>query len=110
MQIRAIVLTASLLALPCVALATEHPCTEDAKKQSMQLLKFHTDNDKRAEISDYVTQLTSIQNPANKEQQFDVLELTGYVYKATFRIRMIYAQVQSPCALVGQEILSLVSL
>ena len=34
-----------------------------------------------------------------------MLELEGYVYKATYRMHFIYAQVEGSCVLMGQEIL-----
>ena len=35
----------------------------------------------------------------------DVLEVTGHVYKANYRMRLIYAQIKGSCLLMGQEIL-----
>jgi hypothetical protein len=37
--------------------------------------------------------------------RFDVLEVTGHVYKANYRMRLIYAQIKGSCLLMGQEIL-----
>jgi hypothetical protein len=37
--------------------------------------------------------------------RFDVLQVWGQAYKAEYRIRLIYAQVQGSCTLMGQEIL-----
>jgi hypothetical protein len=36
---------------------------------------------------------------------FDVLEVWGHIYKADYRMRLIYAQIKGSCALMGQEIL-----
>ncbi len=38
---------------------------------------------------------------------FDVLEVNGAVYKATYRMRFIYAQIPDACVLMGQEIIEL---
>jgi hypothetical protein len=37
--------------------------------------------------------------------RFDVLEVWGHIYKADYRMRLIYAQIKGSCALMGQEIL-----
>ena len=37
--------------------------------------------------------------------KFDVLEVWGYIYKAEYRMRFIYAQIPDSCLLMGQEIL-----
>ena len=36
---------------------------------------------------------------------FDVLEVEGSVYKANYRLRLIFAQIPGSCLLMGQEIL-----
>jgi hypothetical protein len=37
--------------------------------------------------------------------RFDVLEVYGSIYKATYRMRFIYAQIKGSRVLMGQEIL-----
>jgi hypothetical protein len=37
--------------------------------------------------------------------RLDVLEVWGYIYKAEYRMRFIYAQGAGQCVLMGQEIL-----
>jgi hypothetical protein len=37
--------------------------------------------------------------------RFDVLEVVGHIYKASYRMRLIYAQIKGSCVLMGQEIL-----
>jgi hypothetical protein len=37
--------------------------------------------------------------------RFDVLEVWGYIYKAQYRMRFLYAQIPDACVLMGQEIL-----
>jgi len=102
-------MNATLLALallvPATGFAAEHRCAADARVQARKLLVFHTEADRNVGIDEEVTQLSSIANPAAKQQRFDVLELHGYVYKANYRIRLLYAQVPGPCVLMGQEIL-----
>ena len=34
-----------------------------------------------------------------------MLEVWGYIYKAEYRMRFIYAQIPDSCLLMGQEIL-----
>ncbi len=83
-----------------------HPCTDEAKVQAAALLRFHYDV--TAEVSqgidDEVRQLAPVAALVGTGQ-FDVLELTGYIYRATYRIRLIYAQIPDSCVLMGQEIL-----
>ena len=51
-----------------------------------------------------------LRNPVNLRQRFDVLEVRGYVYKANYQMRLVYAQIPGACALMGQEILERASL
>jgi hypothetical protein len=89
-----------------------HPCSEDAKAKALALLRFHSEGDDRAAVDDVVRQLPSIRNPTNPRQSLDVLEVSGYVYRAQYRMRILYARVAtSPtaCAVLGQEIMELSS-
>jgi hypothetical protein len=85
--------------------ASEHHCSEDALQQAKKLLEFHFGPDDRIAIDESVTVLAPLRNPVDIEQQFDVLEIWGYIYKGQYRIRLIYAQIPSECVLMGQEIL-----
>jgi hypothetical protein len=85
--------------------AAEHRCAADAREQARKLIAFHTGTDRTVGVDEGVVELPSIANPAAKKQRFDVLELRGHLYKANYRIRLIYAQVPGPCVLMGQEIL-----
>jgi hypothetical protein len=98
-----VVFLALIAATP--AFTAEHRCAAEAREQARKLLVFHTEADRNVGIDDAVVQLPSIANPAAKKQRFDVLEVRGYVYKADYRIRLLYAQVPGPCVLMGQEIL-----
>ena len=40
-----------------------------------------------------------------QEAVLDVLEVWGYIYKAEYRMRFLYAQMPGTCVLMGQEIL-----
>ncbi len=86
-------------------------CTDNAIAQGYKLLEFHFGTDSRIEINDLVNVLNPIENPVNSLQKFDVLEVTGYIYKAQYRMRFTYAQLNdSPCLLMGQEILEYANL
>lgn len=100
-----VAILALALAAPVATSAAEHRCAADAREQARKLLVFHTQTDKAVGIDDAVVELPSIANPAAKKQRFDVLEVRGYLYKANYRIRLLYAQVPGHCVLMGQEIL-----
>lgn len=102
-----LIATAIFLSHPCSA---EGPrCSEDALKQARKLLQFHFEQEEdRIEIDKAVKELPSIQNPANREQKFQVLEVWGYIYKGRYRMRFIYFRSGKSCVLVGQEILEYV--
>lgn len=97
-----------LCALP--AFAEQHRCASAASAQAEKLLTFHMDDDSRIDIDDATKTLAPLRNPSNAKQKFDVIEVTGYVYKATYRMRFIYAQTPGECVLVGQEVLEMTSL
>ena len=90
------------------AMAKTHACAQDARTQAAALLKLHMDGtDMAASIDDKVTVRPSIKALKGKGK-FDVLEMIGYVYKAQYRIRMIYAvMTDKTCLLMGQEILEI---
>jgi hypothetical protein len=119
-------LCSSLIVLGLItgqANAAEHACAEDAMSRAGSLLKLHYgagDNalndkpgassseagqDRQAwELNSKVTTLKPIKALVGKGR-FDVLEVTGFVYKAEYRMRFVYAQIKDTCALMGQEIL-----
>ena len=89
---------------------TPHPCAFEAGKQAQRLLSFYiNDKDERINIDKKVAVLSPIRNPGNKTQSFDVLEVWGSVYKARYRMRFLYAQMEN-CVLMGEEIMELASL
>jgi hypothetical protein len=103
----------SAIAQPAPKAAAEpnkHPCSAHALKRALPLLRLHTNGDDRAEVDNKVYTFAPIQNPANPKQTFDVLGVTGWVYKGEYRLRFIYARISGECVLMGQEILERSSL
>jgi hypothetical protein len=90
--------------------APVHPCATQAIQQAKKLLEFHFGNsDDRMNIDDNVTVLNPLKNPVGKDK-YSVLEVTGTIYKGTYRMRLIYGKAGNECVLVGQEILEMVNL
>lgn len=85
-------------------------CASEAVVQAKRLLTFHFGEDDRIQIDPEVKALAPIRNPANKKQQFQVLEVWGSIYKGNYRMRLIYYPMDKSCLLMGQEILELASL
>jgi hypothetical protein len=114
-----VVALALLLSLASPATAAPHPCTSDAIARGKELLRLHFEIDEldanppkarvpfdqlpNWSIDDTVKQLASIKALKGKGK-LDVVELNGYIYKATYRMRFIYAKGEG-CTLMGQEIL-----
>ncbi|MBB4016023.1 hypothetical protein GGR16_001029 [Chelatococcus caeni] len=97
-------LTALLIAAS-PAVAEEPACAAAAAGQALKLLKFHTNGDDRAAVfADRVKSLGTIKALRGKGR-LDVIEVPGAVYKADYRMRLIYAQIPGECVLMGQEIL-----
>lgn len=95
-----------VLASSVTQAASPHACTKDATTRAAKLLALHTEGDERAAVNaSSVRTLKPIRNPAYSKQNFDVLAVTGYVYKAEYRMRFLYAQSPGDCVLVGQEII-----
>ncbi len=88
----------------------QHACAVEALTQARALLVFHSGDASRVDIDDRVRMLAPIRNPANARQRFDVLEVIGHVYRADYRIRLLYARLPGPCVLMGQEVIELSSL
>jgi hypothetical protein len=81
-------------------------CAADAQARAAKLLALHAESDERASVDPRVNRAAPVARPRGKGR-LEVLEVTGYVYKATYRMRFLYAQSPGSCALVGQEILEL---
>lgn len=118
-------LVAAIL-LACPALADEKPvhlCAADAWDRAGELLRHHYDSDhirlapqpgERKETDDADMDTWSISDEVKVVEpvsalvgkgKFDVLEVYGFIYKASYRMRFLYAQIPETCALMGQEIL-----
>lgn len=108
-QLLALCVASLVVSLPTSATAA-HPCAQDAVRRASKLLALHTDGDQAGSVAKTTTALTPVRNPANSQQQFDVVAVSGYVYKTEYRMRFLYAQIPGQCVLVGQEILEHTSL
>lgn len=95
----------TLLGLAGITSAQSPACAVSAIEQARKLLSFHSDGDDRIEIDKAVKELPSLKNPADAQQRFQVLEVWGYIYKARYRMRLIYAPMGGSCTLMGQEVL-----
>lgn len=106
------------LAFACVSTGIVHAkaapaCADDAAARAESLIKFHvTDGGKTPEMADDVApvdvgDVTSVGRlkPLRGPGRYDVLEVTGYVIKAEYRVHLIYADMQGQCLLMGQEII-----
>jgi hypothetical protein len=96
---------AALLTAAAVVPAIAHPCDADAQARAVPLLQLHFE-DPQAEvgIGDEVRELGPVK-ALKGSGKFDVLEVWGYIYKAEYRMRFIYAQIPDTCLLMGQEII-----
>lgn len=102
---------ALLLVSSATHAAIPHPCAADATSRAVKLLALHVEGDERAAVSaSSLKTLNPIRNPANRKQKFDALAISGYVYKAEYRMRFLNAQIPGQCALVEQEILEFTGL
>ena len=99
------ILVTLLLLSTLVHAQQTHRCSADAIKQAKALLIFHTGTDVNVSVDDTFKVLVPLRNPVNRRQYFDVLEVHGYVYRANYQMRLIYAQIPGTCALMGQEII-----
>jgi hypothetical protein len=88
------------------AQAASHACASDAIAKAEQLLRLHGEATAGQPVA--VEQEVKILPPLKALKgngRFDVLEVWGHIYKADYRMRLIYAQIKGSCALMGQEIL-----
>jgi 5-methylthioribose kinase len=88
------------------AQAAPHACAADAIAKAEQLLRLHGEAQTGQAVA--VEQEIKILPPVKALKgngRFDVLEVWGHIYKADYRMRLIYAQIKGSCALMGQEIL-----
>lgn len=109
-QLSRVFIACALLGLAGIASAKPPECIAPAIAQARKLLNFHADGDDRIAIDDKVKELPSLKNPADAQQRFQVLEVWGYIYKARYRMRLIYAPMGGSCTLMGQEVLEFAKL
>jgi hypothetical protein len=96
--------------------APEHHCASDAREKAAALLRLHFEGPEsfvgdRSDmerptwsIDSEVTVLPPIRALKGKGK-LDVVQVLGFIYRATYRMRFIYAHIDSSCVLIGQEIL-----
>jgi hypothetical protein len=86
-----------------------HPCATDALSKALPLLKLHAGYSK----SDYPIEDKNINKNVKAvgttkllvgKGVVDVLEVTGYIYRSTYRMRFLYAKIPGTCVLMGQEL------
>ncbi|MFT3808623.1 MAG: hypothetical protein QM698_01765 [Micropepsaceae bacterium] len=110
-----ILMAAALLAGSAVAEAP-HPCAGDAVKRAGELLAFHfegpeafsgegTGAERQTWTIDGEVKVLAPIRALKGKGKLDVLEVWGYIYKASYRMRFIYAQIPDTCVLIGQEVL-----
>lgn len=106
-----VLLAAALLLSPATPLHAQkqHACAADAVAKAMQLLKLHfidgvEDKNFKATVGPDVKVLPPVK-ALKGNGRFDVIEVWGAIYKADYRMRLIYAQINGSCVLMGQEIL-----
>jgi hypothetical protein len=83
-----------------------HACSADALAKAAALLRFHAGAEAGLPVG--VEQTVKVLPPVKALRgngRFDVLEVVGHVYKADYRMHLIYAQIKGSCLLMGQEIL-----
>jgi hypothetical protein len=96
---------ALILSALLIAPAAAHPCDGDAIDRATPLLRLHFEEpDAEVGVSDEVRELPPVK-ALKGSGKFDVLEVWGYIYKAEYRMRFIYAQIPDSCLLMGQEII-----
>jgi hypothetical protein len=103
---KAIIALLLFIATTAAARAQPHACAADAIAKADQLLRFHGEIQagQPAAVDENVKVLPPVK-ALRGNGRFDVLDVWGHIYKADYRMRLIYAQIKGSCALMGQEIL-----
>ena len=101
-----IVAVVALLFATAAAQAQSHACSADAIAKAALLLRFHgnVEAGEPVDVEQNVKVLPPIK-ALRGNGRFDMLEVTGHIYKATYRMRLINTQIKGSCLLMGQEIL-----
>ena len=79
-------------------------CADEARRVGLQALKLLVDNDERAVLEDEVRVLPPVK-ALRGSRKLDVLEMTGDVYKAQYRVRVSFAPDQDLCVVMGFEVI-----
>lgn len=120
MNLRALLIAAGLAAAPACA-AEPHHCQADALDRAGKLLRFYFEMDGYDKLAaqpgppdesgnmawsldEKAEVLAPVSAPGTSEK-YDVLQVMGYIYKATYRMRLLYVQMPDDCALAGLELI-----
>jgi hypothetical protein len=96
------------LTLQAVSASAGNHCADDVKSRATSLLTLHFNDGREGEVNLQIDdKITKIEPVAalKGDGKFDVFEVYGYIYKATYRMRFIYAQIADSCVLMGQELI-----
>lgn len=89
--------------------APNHVCSSDAIARAKELLVFYRHPDEGGfagqwSVDDNATKIGTVRAIHGKGR-YDVLQVWGYVYKGSYRMRFSYALLSGKCVLMGEEIL-----
>jgi hypothetical protein len=95
-----------LIAAATAAHAQAHHCSDDAIAKATLLLRLHggVEAGEPVDVEKDVKVLAPIK-ALKGSGRFDVFEVWGHIYKAAYRMRLIYAQIKDSCVLMDEEIL-----
>lgn len=100
-----------ILALCCsVSTQAAEQCGVSAVKQAQALLAFHAGVNEQSYIEPKVEYLPLMVNPVNSQQRFQVIAVTGFIYKAQYQMQFQYYTIGDDCVLMGQSIIEYASL
>lgn len=80
------------------------PCAGQARSQAQRLLAFHHGEDDRIAIDDRIEVLAAHPDPVGEADDLVALQLRGHIYRANYRLRMIFRTMGENCVLIGQEV------
>lgn len=95
----------ALVGASTMAHAETIACADQARSKAAELLRFHYGEPVPVHVDEEVRARPRMRNPGNREQKLDVVEVTGKIYRASYRMRFIFFVNDGQCALLGQEIL-----
>lgn len=96
----------------CCSVSTQaaEQCGVSAVKQAQALLAFHAGVNEQSYIDPKVKYLSPMVNPVNSQQRFQVVAVTGFIYKAQYHMQFLYYPIDDDCVLMGQSIIEYASL